>query len=61
LVIVAKRYKEQNSWKKDPILLENDFYTLQKALQDAGELDKVAPYSEVVNTKFAENAVKNIK
>ncbi|MDA8228282.1 MAG: ABC transporter substrate-binding protein [Desulfitobacterium hafniense] len=61
LTTVVKRYKEQNSWKKDPILLENDLGVLQKALQDAGELQKVAPYSEVVNTEFAETAIKNIK
>ncbi|HHU31556.1 MAG TPA: ABC transporter substrate-binding protein [Clostridia bacterium] len=61
LVTVVKRYKEQNSWKKDPILLEKDFYTLQKALQDAGELDQTAPYSEVVTTKFADAAIANIK
>lgn len=61
LTTVVKRYKEQNSWKKDPILLENDLGVLQKALQDAGELQKVAPYSEVVNTEFAETAIKNLK
>lgn len=59
LTTVAKRYKEQNSWKKDPILLEKDLNVLQKALQDAGELQKTAPYSEIVTTKFAETAIQN--
>lgn len=61
LTTVVKRYKEQSSWKKDPILLEKDFYVLQKALQDAGELQKTAPYSEIVTTKFAKSAIENIK
>jgi NitT/TauT family transport system substrate-binding protein len=61
LTTVAKRYKDQNSWKKDPILLEKDFNVLQKTLQDAGELDKLAPYEKIVTTKFAEEAIKNIK
>jgi NitT/TauT family transport system substrate-binding protein len=61
LTTVAKRYKEQNSWKKDPVLLEKDLNVLQKALQDAGELQKAAPYSAIVTTQFAENAIKNIK
>lgn len=61
LTTVVKRYKEQNTWKKDPVLLEKDLNVLQKALQDAGELQKMAPYSEIVTTKFAENAIVNIK
>lgn len=61
LTTVVKRYKEQNTWKKDPILLEKDLGVLQKALQNAGVLQKTAPYSEIVTTKFAEAAIKNIK
>jgi NitT/TauT family transport system substrate-binding protein len=61
LATVVKRYKEQNSWKKSPILLEKDLGVLQKALQDAGELNKIAPYNKIVTTKFAEIAIKNIK
>lgn len=61
LATVIKRYKNQNTWKKDPILIEKDLGVLQKALQDAGVLQKTAPYSEIVTTEFAENAIKNIK
>lgn len=61
LTTVVKRYKEQNSWKKDPILVEKDLKVLQKALQDAGELNKIAPYEKIVTTKFGEAAIKNIK
>lgn len=61
LATVIKRYKEQNTWKKDPVLLEKDLNVLQKALQDAGELNKVAPYDKIVTKVFAEAAIKNIK
>lgn len=61
LSTVVKRYKNQNSWKKDPVLLEKDLNVLQKALQDAGELDKIAPYDKIVTTEFAKISVKNTK
>lgn len=53
LISAIKNYKEQNTWKKDPLLVEKDFYLLQQIIQDAGELDKIAPYDKVVTTKFA--------
>jgi NitT/TauT family transport system substrate-binding protein len=61
LTTVVKRYKEQSTWKKDPLLLEKDLNVLQKALQDAGVLQMEAPYSQIINTQFAENAIKKIK
>lgn len=61
LVSAVKRYKEQNSWKTDPILTENDFYLLQQIMKDAGELNKIAPYEKVVTRQFGENAIKTIK
>lgn len=61
LVSAIKRYQEQNSWKTDPILKENDFYLLQQIIKDAGELNKTAPYEKVVTKQFGENAIKDIK
>ncbi|NLW43599.1 MAG: ABC transporter substrate-binding protein [Syntrophomonadaceae bacterium] len=52
LVKAIKRYKDQNTWKKDPLLLESDFYLLQDIIKAAGELDKIAPYEKVVTTEF---------
>lgn len=52
LVTAIENYKEQNTWKKDPLMLEKDFYLLQQIIKDAGELDKIAPYEEVVTTDF---------
>ncbi|MEN6461577.1 MAG: ABC transporter substrate-binding protein, partial [Syntrophomonas sp.] len=53
LTSAIQRYKEQNTWKKDPLLLEKDFYLLQQIMKDAGELSKIAPYDKVVTTQFA--------
>ena len=61
LVSAIKRYKEQNSWKMDPILKENDFYLLQQIIKDAGELNRIAPYEKVVTQQFGEKAMKNTK
>jgi NitT/TauT family transport system substrate-binding protein len=61
LISSIKRYKEQNTWKKDPVLKEKDFYLLQQIIQDAGELNKIAPYDKLVNTQFAEKAINSIK
>ncbi|NLV17408.1 MAG: ABC transporter substrate-binding protein [Syntrophomonadaceae bacterium] len=52
LITAIQRYKEQSSWKKDPLMLEKDFYLLQDIIKDAGELDKIAPYDKVVTTRF---------
>ena len=52
LISAIKNYKDQNSWKKDPLLLENDFYLLQQIIKDAGELEKIAPYDKVVTGQF---------
>lgn len=61
LVSAVQRYQEQNTWKKDPILQEKDFYLLQQIIKDAGELNKIAPYDQVVTTKFGDTAIKNGK
>ncbi|MCR6546850.1 ABC transporter substrate-binding protein [Dehalobacterium formicoaceticum] len=55
LVSAITRYKEQNSWKQNPILQKDDFYLLQQIMKDAGELDQIAPYEQVVTTKFEPN------
>lgn len=61
LVSAVKRYKEQNSWKIDPVLNEKDFYLLQEIIKNAGELNKIAPYEKVVTKQFGEKSIKNIK
>lgn len=61
LVTVINRYKEIDAWKKDPIMTEEALNNLQAVMKEAGELDKYVDYDKIVNTSFAENAIKNIK
>lgn len=61
LIAVAKRYKEIDAWATNPILTEKSFNRLQEVIKTAGELEKKAPYSKLVTTTFAEEAIKTIK
>lgn len=61
LTTVIKRYKDQDTWCKNPIVIPETLDRLQDIMQEAGELDKRAPYDKIVTTEFAEEAVKNIK
>ncbi len=58
LTMVAKRYKDQDSWPTDPALKEEDFNHLQDIMEMAGELDKRAPYDPLVTNEFTENLNK---
>ncbi|MCT4604838.1 MAG: ABC transporter substrate-binding protein [Marinisporobacter sp.] len=58
LTSVAKRYKDQDTWKPDLILTEEGLDHMMDIVELAGELDKRAPYEKIVATKFAEKAMK---
>lgn len=57
LAAVAKRYKEQDAWNKDPVLKKESLDLLQKVMQTAGELKKIAPHENIVNNSFSEKAI----
>lgn len=57
LTIIVKRYYDQDTWKSDLVFEKASFDLLQDILDSAGELEKRAPYNELVNTDFAEKAV----
>jgi len=61
LITVAKRYKDQDAWCKDPLLRKDSLDLLQKVIQMAGQLKQVAPYDKVVTTEFAQKAMDTIK
>ena len=54
-----QRYKDIDAWNQTPVLTEESFNRLQEVMEEAGELDKRADYSKVVNNKYAEQAIKN--
>ncbi|MEC2161095.1 ABC transporter substrate-binding protein [Virgibacillus halodenitrificans] len=52
------RYKSQGSFATDPILDEKEWNNLKNIMDEAGELPVDAAYDELVNTKFAEEVIK---
>ena len=54
-----QRYKDIDAWNQTPVLTEEAFNKLQEVMEEAGELEKRADYTKVVNNKYAEEAVKN--
>lgn len=58
ITTIVTRYYDQDTWKSDLIFEESSFDLLQDILESADELDKRAPYEELVTTEFAEKAVQ---
>ena len=58
LTTIVSRYYEQDTWKEDLIFTEDAFNLLQNILQEFDVLDGKVPYSDLVNTSFAEKAKK---
>ncbi len=58
---VVQRYKDLDIWASDPILEEELLDHLQDVMIEAGELDGKVNYDDIVNTTFAEKAVKTVK
>lgn len=61
LKILIDRYRNQDSWKPDLIITEEGLNHMMDIMELAGELEKRADYNAIVTTKFAEQAMKNIK
>lgn len=58
ITTIVERYQNQDTWKKDTVFEQDSFELLQNILEEAGELDHRVPYTDLVNTAFAENAAK---
>ena len=56
--MIVERYYDQDTWKDNLVFEEDSFNLLQDILEDAGELDKRAPYKDLVTTDFADKAAK---
>ncbi|MCR1900021.1 ABC transporter substrate-binding protein [Irregularibacter muris] len=61
LIKAVKRYKDQDSWSKTPVMTKESFETMQDIVESAGVIDKRGPYDKLVNIEFAEKAVEQIK
>lgn len=60
LLSLIERYRNQDSWKPDPVISEDGLNHLMDIMELAGELDQRPEYESIVNTDFAEEAIKNI-
>jgi NitT/TauT family transport system substrate-binding protein len=58
LAIAVQSYKNIDAWNDTPILKEEAFNRLEEVMIMAGELKENAPYNEIVNNKYAEEAIK---
>jgi len=61
LTTVVDRYKEQDSWCTNPVIIPETLDRLQDIMETAGELEKRVPYDRIVTNEFAEEAVRIIK
>lgn len=57
LTQVVENYKAIDAWASVPAMKEESFARLQTVMQEAGELEKTAPYDEIINNTFAEKVM----
>ncbi len=53
-----ERYKSINAWKDTPVMTEESYNRLQDIMEEAGELDKRAPFDKIVDNKYAQKVSK---
>lgn len=58
LTMIVERYAEQDTWKDNLIFEEDSFLLLENILNEAGELEEMAPYEDLVDTSYAEQAIQ---
>ena len=56
LTNAIQRYQDIGAYSETPVMTEDSFGRLQTVMQEAGELEQTAPFSEIVNNTFAEKA-----
>ena len=58
IAAIVERYKSQDTWKNDLVFSKDSFTLLQDILYEAGVIKEYAPYSDLVDTGFAQKALK---
>lgn len=61
LTLVMERYLSIEAWAHTPVMNKEAYNLFLDIMEDANELDFRTPYEEIVTTKYAEEAYKNIK
>ena len=54
----VQRYKDIGAYSTDPVMTRESFELLQTVMTEAGELTQTAPWEEVVDNSFAEQAME---
>lgn len=57
----VQSYMNIEAWSDIPVLKQKSFDLLQNVMKEAGELQKEADYTKVVNNSFAQKAVQKLK
>lgn len=60
LELVAKSYRETDSWMKTPVMTEDAFTRLQDIMDSNGELAKRVAFKTLIDNSFAEEAVREL-
>ena len=53
LITIVQRYKDIDSWYDTTYISEDDFKHIQEIVKNAGQLDENAPYSKLIDNKYA--------
>ncbi len=61
LTTVINRYKEIGAWSETPVMTEESLDLLQEVIKTAGQLDKKVEFENIVDNKYAEEAVDKVK
>lgn len=61
LTVVMQRYIDINAWCETPYFAEDGFNRLMDVMEEAGELDKRAPFNVIVDNSFANKAIEEVK
>ncbi|PKM49928.1 MAG: hypothetical protein CVV02_13790 [Firmicutes bacterium HGW-Firmicutes-7] len=60
LTTIVKRYKDQDTWKVEPLFDENALVLLQDVLESSGQLEKRVNYDDLVTTTFALKSLEQV-
>ncbi len=55
---IVDRYQKQDTWKTDVIFTDSAYELLLDILEESGQLSSRPEYEKLIDTQFAENAVK---
>lgn len=56
LITIITRYKNQDTYKSNPVFSKKGFELLQDILKDAGELKETIPFQTLIDNTFAKKA-----